>query len=83
MPKLTNFNNGNVPYELLIRTNSLVSNLGKYEPNHIFNDNPKSVKLSDMLNTSERVSEFHYLYLHLKLYLFLIFLSSIFIFISI
>jgi len=32
MPKINNYNNGNVPYELLIRKNTVITTLGKYHP---------------------------------------------------
>jgi len=31
--KMSNYNNGNVPFELLIRHNTLITNLDIYEPN--------------------------------------------------
>jgi len=55
LPKISTFNNGNVSYELLIRTNTIITNLGKYIPNHI-NDTPVPTKLCEIFNTSRRVS---------------------------
>ncbi|XP_070171020.1 uncharacterized protein [Polyergus mexicanus] len=54
-PKITNFNNGDVSYELLIRNNTVVTNLGKFEPICTLNDKPVLTKLREILNTSGRV----------------------------
>jgi len=62
-PKNIKFNNGNVPYELLIQPNTLISILGKYEPETIKEIEPKKCDLMDVLNTSECISKFH-TYLH-------------------
>ena len=56
-PKIKHFNNGNVPYELLIRSNTIVSNLGKYILN-VASNAPKRVELSDVLNTSTYIGKF-------------------------
>ncbi|XP_070157973.1 uncharacterized protein [Polyergus mexicanus] len=53
--KIANFNNGNVSYELLIRNNTVVTNLGKFEPICTLNDKPILTKLREILNTSGRV----------------------------
>lgn len=57
-PKLANFNNGNVGYELLIRPNSVIENLGKYELNLTMNDNPISVSLPGVLNMTGLIGKF-------------------------
>ncbi|XP_026829641.1 uncharacterized protein LOC113562967 [Ooceraea biroi] len=54
VPKISTFNNGNMPYELLIRTNTVLSHLGDYEPSQIVNT-PIEVKLSDILNISGNI----------------------------
>ncbi|XP_011858676.1 PREDICTED: uncharacterized protein LOC105556203 isoform X2 [Vollenhovia emeryi] len=51
LPKMTNFNNGNVRFELLIRNNTRISNLGSYQMN-LMETTPISVNLSDILNVS-------------------------------
>jgi len=61
--KISNFNNGNVPYELLIRSNTIISNLGKYEPSLMLNK-PIPVKLSEVLNTSGYISKLLSLFTH-------------------
>lgn len=63
IPKIANFNNGNVPYELLIRNNTVISNLGKFKPIQIYEDKPIQIKLSEILNATQRVSMFHYIYI--------------------
>jgi len=57
MPKMNMYNNGNVPYELLIRKNTVISNLGKYHPKleHVA---PQRITLSEILNTSQCISKF-------------------------
>jgi len=56
MPKMNMYNNGNVPYELLIRKNTVISNLGKYPKlEHVA---PQRVTLSEILNTSQCISKF-------------------------
>jgi len=40
IPKIAIYNNGNVSYELLIRKNTIISNLGKYEPFKNIQRNP-------------------------------------------
>lgn len=58
MPKMNIYNNGNVPYELLIRKNTIINNLGKYNPKFI-SLNPQKVLLSEAINTSECISKFY------------------------
>jgi len=53
---MTSFNKGNVPYELLIRDNTIISNLGKYEPKQSFEEKPLPIKLNEILNTTQRIS---------------------------
>lgn len=62
MPKNSQYNNGNVQYELLIRSNTIISNLGIYEPSetNIIN-NPKAVEISKALNNSDYISKFYVL----------------------
>lgn len=56
IPKIANFNNGNVPYELQLRSNTVICNLGKYE---LISSNvqPEQVKFTDVVNTSTCVSK--------------------------
>jgi len=56
----SNYNNGNISYELLIRKNTIISNLGKYEPIQKYTEKPISIKLYEILNTSQRVSTLYY-----------------------
>jgi len=58
MPKINNYNNGNVPYELLIRRNTVITTLGKYHPK-LEQIAPQRVKLSEILNTSQYISKFY------------------------
>ncbi|XP_025265607.1 uncharacterized protein LOC112638324 [Camponotus floridanus] len=48
-PKIPQFNNGNMPYELLIKSNTIISNLGKFEPMEIVDTTPETIELSDVL----------------------------------
>jgi len=61
-PKMSNYNNGNVSYELLIRHNSIITNLGIYEPNNTSTNKPIPTELSNIMNTSGYISKFIYLY---------------------
>lgn len=71
IPKIVNFNNGNVQYELLIRNNTIISNLGKYEQCQVL-DKPTPSKISEVLNISVLVSYyFCYMYIYLYPYLYL------------
>ncbi|XP_071582010.1 uncharacterized protein [Temnothorax nylanderi] len=54
-PKAVQFNNGSVPYELLIRSNTVITTLGKYELENSLDVEPEHIKFSDVLNTSTRV----------------------------
>ncbi|KAL0098957.1 hypothetical protein PUN28_020900 [Cardiocondyla obscurior] len=56
VPKIAAFNNGNVPFELLIRSNSIITNLGKYEPTTNFIENPITIKFTEIFNTTQRIS---------------------------
>jgi len=49
-----------VSYELLIRKNTIISNLGKYEPIQKYTEKPVSIKLCEIFNVSQRVSTFYY-----------------------
>ncbi|XP_071652868.1 uncharacterized protein [Temnothorax longispinosus] len=51
-PKMNIYNNGNVRYELLIRKNTVITNLGKYYPK-LEQINPKKVLLNEVANTSQ------------------------------
>ncbi|XP_024871876.1 uncharacterized protein LOC112454612 [Temnothorax curvispinosus] len=55
-PKAIQFNNGNVPYELQVRSNTIVKSLGKYELLCSSNVEPECVQFLDVLNTSTRVT---------------------------
>jgi len=56
-PKIAHFNGGNVPFELQIQNNTLVSNLGKYEVTSSKNIKPDRVELNDVLNTFKLISK--------------------------
>jgi len=59
-PKIAAFNNGNVPFELHIKSNTVVSNLGKYEPTNIRNIKPEYIELNDTFNSSQKyISKFY------------------------
>lgn len=66
MPKISTYNNGNVPYELLIRKNTIITTLGKYHPKFEQID-PQRVTLSEVANTSQCISKFYViLLLHIQ-----------------
>ncbi|KAL6418637.1 hypothetical protein ACFW04_011925 [Cataglyphis niger] len=49
-PKIARFNNGNVPYELQVRSNTIISNLGKYNPLNLLDEiEPENVKFCDVI----------------------------------
>ncbi|CAL1674778.1 unnamed protein product [Lasius platythorax] len=52
IPKVARFNNGNVPYELQIQTNSTYCNLGKYNSEQLIDVEPQLVEFCDVMNTS-------------------------------
>ncbi|XP_026828252.1 uncharacterized protein LOC113562612, partial [Ooceraea biroi] len=54
IPKISNFINGNVQYDLLIRSNTVISNLGDYEPNQILST-PIRIKINEILNVSGNI----------------------------
>ncbi|XP_039311975.1 uncharacterized protein LOC120359231 [Solenopsis invicta] len=54
-PKISHFNNGNVPYELLIQPNTILCTLGKYNISNVTSNSPQRVKFSELLNTSTYV----------------------------
>lgn len=60
-PKAAQFNNGNTTYELLIRSNSIIDNLGQYEPK-IAIHNPVPIQLSEVLNNTECIGKFYLIY---------------------
>ncbi|XP_036141279.1 uncharacterized protein LOC118645060 [Monomorium pharaonis] len=57
--KVASFNNGNTPFELLIRKNTIVSNLGKYEPTSNLEIEPMAIKLNEIINATQRISKFY------------------------
>jgi len=58
MPKINNYNNGNVPFELLIRRNTVITTLGKYRPK-LEQITPQRITLNEVLNTSQYISKFY------------------------
>lgn len=67
--KMANFNNGNLSYELLIRSNTIILDLGKYEPSQTFKE-AIPLKLNEIFNTSERVCELLcYIYIYVLIYI--------------
>jgi len=60
-PKMARFNNGNMPYELLIKSNTIVSNLGIFDPISYLDTLPESVELCDVLNTTIRISKYSFI----------------------
>ncbi|KAM0735786.1 hypothetical protein ACS0PU_009747 [Formica fusca] len=52
---MAQFNNGNMPYELLIKSNTIVSNLGIFEPISSLDSIPEPVELCEVLNTTKRI----------------------------
>jgi len=57
MPKINSYNNGNVPYELRIWRNTVITTLGKYHPK-LEQIAPIRVTLSEILNTSQYINKF-------------------------
>ncbi|XP_029171953.1 uncharacterized protein LOC114941216 isoform X1 [Nylanderia fulva] len=55
-PKISRYNNGNVPYELQIQSNTTISNLGKYNMERTNLIEPELVEFCDVMNTSSRVA---------------------------
>ena len=47
-----------MPYELQIQSNTIISNLGKYNPLSSLNIQPEYVKFCDVINKSTRVGKF-------------------------
>lgn len=69
IPKMSNFNNGNLSYELLIRSNTIISNLGQYEPSQTIKE-AIPIKLNEIFSTSERVCELlRYIYIYILIYI--------------
>jgi len=67
-----------IPYELLIRHNSIITNLGIYEPNNTSTNKPIPTELSNMMNTSGYISKFIYLYyFYVYIDIFYIFLKQV------
>jgi len=76
--KMSNYNNGNVPYELLIRHNSIITNLGIYEPNNTSTNKSIPTELSNIMNTSGYISKFIYLYyFYVYINIFYVFLKQV------
>ncbi|XP_071581147.1 uncharacterized protein [Temnothorax nylanderi] len=55
-PKNSRFNTGNIPFELQVQSNTICSTLGKHLCGFSSNTKPEKVKLSDVLNTSNRIT---------------------------
>lgn len=50
-PKISDFNHGTLPYELIIRSNTIVNNLGTYDLKMIINTvQPSIVEMSNIPN---------------------------------
>jgi len=58
-PKQKQYNNGNVPFELQIQSNTIISTLGKYSANSSLTTKPDKIKFSKIYNTSNRISKLH------------------------
>ncbi|XP_071574402.1 uncharacterized protein [Temnothorax nylanderi] len=54
-PKRSNFNNGYVPFELQIRSNIVITSLGKYDLENTLNVEPEHIEFLDVMNTVQRV----------------------------
>lgn len=66
-PKNKNFNNGNVPYELQIRSNTKINYIGKYEPKE---ENPKPIitTISNALKFHECICKYKFnMYIHIHM----------------
>lgn len=64
-PKIARFNNGNVPYELQIQNNTIISNLGAYnQTKSDVNIEPEIVTFSELMTTSTRVGKFHMIFIY-------------------
>lgn len=59
IPKIASYNNGNVPFELHVRGNTILTILGKYDLSESLNNLPKEIEIKDILNSSEYVSKFN------------------------
>lgn len=68
-PKMAQFNNGNMPYKLLIKSNTIISNMKIFDPISYLDTLPESIELCDVLNTTKRISK----------YSFIIFINNFFI----
>ncbi|XP_029167408.1 uncharacterized protein LOC114945156 [Nylanderia fulva] len=55
-PKISRYNNGNVPYELQIQSNTTIFNFGKYNMERTNLIEPELVEFCDVMNTSSRVA---------------------------
>lgn len=67
-PKIAAFYNGNVSFELHIKSNSVISNLGRYEPINTSNINPEYIDLIEILNISQKsISSKFYNFLYNKI----------------
>ena len=63
-PKNSKYNNGNVPFELLIQHNTIITNLGKYEALSNTDVKPTRSSIDNVFNTLGRISKKKfYLYL--------------------
>lgn len=54
-PKNPSYNNGNVNYELVIRPNTIIKNMGIHVPKNTLNE-PTLTELTDIANTTDHVS---------------------------
>lgn len=72
---MINFNNENVSYELLIRNNTIITNLKQYEPSQTFKEAiPVILIINEIFNISKRVCKLCYFYSYV--YAICIFLNS-------
>lgn len=70
---MAQYNNGNMPYELLIRSTTMcVSNLGKFEPQNMTNTNPEPIELCEVLNSTKCISKYYTLYIFLNLHTYIL-----------
>jgi len=61
-PKFTQFNNGNMPYELQLRSSTIINTLGKYElKNNVQSEHVKFIDVGNTLNTCVSKEIFHHL----------------------
>lgn len=56
-PKIARFSNGNVPYELQVQTNTIITDLGPYDLLILPDTEPEYIAFYDVMNTSARVGK--------------------------